>query len=427
MSSENKKKLAASALLLAMASARADVSYELEAGVSSSDNIRRVDTGEIDETLAEIGLVLDWSEHSRRIDGTANVDLSYVDYTQDTYDSEVLGHATGDVTFGIVPERFTWQVQDTFGQSQTDPFSVVTPESRENINYFTTGPDFILHFGQAMSAQLFGRFSNTDYEDSPLDADRTSAGVAVGRQMSQRSRIALNLTGDETAFDEPTSTDYERRNAFLSYDLTEGGRTTMNLQAGYSWLEMDGADANGGALFNLDITRQLTAASSLTLTAGHEFSDSGELLNQSGGGSHTEITSSSDPFETTDASLEWRFDKHRTSLGLYGGYSQRRYETQTDIDSDRLDFSLDLGRQMRPTLRASLTATYATEDFVNVGLEADDFTLTLGVDWRFGRRLGMRVGYERYQRTASNNVGEYAENRAYLFFTFTGNRAPPSQ
>lgn len=421
----NKNKLAAMAMfpamVITMAGARADVSYEVSAGVSTSDNITRVAVNEVDETLAEVGLLLGWEEHSRRIDGLASVDLSYVEYLENTYDSEVLGTATGDVTFGIVPERFTWEVQDTFGQSQTDPFSPVTPETLENINYFSTGPDLILNFGQVMSAQLFGRYSNTDYEDSPLDAERMAYGVALGRQMSERSRVALNLVADESTFDEPLATDYQRRNAYLSYDLTEGGRSTIAARVGYNWLEMDGQDETGGALFQLNLTRQVTASSTLTLSVDHSFSDAGEMLNDTGGS--TEITSSSDPFENSDASLEWRFDRHRTSIGVSAGFTERRYETQTAIDSDRWDFTVDLGRMIRPTLRLSLAGTFTTEEFVNTGQESDDLMLNLGLDWRFGRRLGLRVGYELYER---NSEGMYEENRFVLMFTFHGDRERPA-
>src|SRR5262245_43085776 len=58
----NKTELAATALSLALtiSAARADVSYELSAGVSTSDNITRVAVNEVDETLADVGLLLGW-------------------------------------------------------------------------------------------------------------------------------------------------------------------------------------------------------------------------------------------------------------------------------------------------------------------------------------------------------------------------------
>ena len=79
--------------------ANADVAYEVATGVGHSDNISRVESGEIDETLASAGLKLDWRERTRRIEGDAFVDLTYVEYLDDTYDGEVLGTATGNVDF----------------------------------------------------------------------------------------------------------------------------------------------------------------------------------------------------------------------------------------------------------------------------------------------------------------------------------------
>ncbi len=427
---ENKKNAIVAALaLLGASAAHAQVTYEVAAGLGHSDNISRVEEGEIDETLASIGIDLQWEEKTRRLEGDALVDLSYVEYLDDTYDGEIVGTAEANFDFGILPERFHWVLQDSFGQAQADPFTPVTPGTRENINYFTTGPDFYLRFGQAMNAQLFGRYSDTRYETSPLDAQRTTLGLAVGRDLSTRSRAALNFVADDSRFDAEGMTDYERRSAFLSYDLDGGGRTIIHSRVGYSWLEMDGGDEDGGLLLDLSIARDLTSSSTVELALSQEFSDAGEALTDvtGGGGGTSQITASADPFESSEVSLSWSFNRHRTSLGARASYNERKYETQTDFDSERIYYSLSAGRILRPTLRFNLIATYATEDFVNADTETDDWTVGMTLDWDFGRNLGLRVRAERTGRSSATPGGDYLENRAFLEFTYSGDRSPSSR
>jgi hypothetical protein len=423
METGNKKIFAAALLTLGASSARADVAYEVLTGVGHSNNITRVEERPIDETTASVGLNLEWDEKSRHIEGDALVDLSYVEYLEDTYDGEVLGHATADIDFGIVPERFHWQVSEDFGQAQTDPFAPVTPETRENINYFTTGPDFFLHFGQAMSAELFGRYSSTNYEDSPLDAQRTSLGFAVGRDVSELSHVALNFIADESTFDDGAP-GYERRNAYLSYELQPGGRMAITSNLGYTWLQMDGSDdVDGGILLDLSISRQMTSSSLLTLTAAHEFSDAGESLSASGGGEFEQITASADPFESSDASLEWSFNRNRTSMELSVAYNERAYETQVEFDSTRMFYRVDFGRVMRPTLTANLFATLTDEEFEISGDEAKELSFGATFDWDFGRHMGLRLRLERFDRSTTASGNDFEENRVILEFTFRGDRA----
>lgn len=425
---ENKKKMVAAALaLLGASAAHAQVAYEASAGFGHSDNISRVDEGAIDETLASIGIDLSWEEKTRRLEGDALVDLSYVEYLEGTYDGEIVGTAEANFDFGILPERFHWVLQDSFGQAQTDPFTPVTPGTRENINYFTTGPDFYLRFGQAMTVQLFGRYSDTRYETSPLDAQRTTLGLAAGRELSARSRAALNFVADDSRFDDDGPSDYKRRSAFLSYDLDGGGRTVIHSRVGYSWLEMDGAEEDGGLLFDVSIARDLTDSSTVELGLSQEFSDAGESLTDVTGGGTSQITASADPFESSEVSLSWSFNRHRTSLGARASYTERTYETQSDFDSERAYYSLNAGRVLRPTLRLNLMATYATEDFVNADTETDDWTVGLTLDWDFGRNLGLRLRAERAGRSSTIPAGDYLENRAFLEFTYRGDRSPSSR
>jgi hypothetical protein len=413
--------------LLAASAARADIAYEASAGIGHSDNITRVDEGKVEENLADIGLRLDWLETARRLNGEARVDLSYVEYLEGTYDGEVLGQANVNVDFGIIPERFHWMLDESFGQAQTDPFAPVTPETRENVNYFMTGPDLRMRFGGVMSGRVFGRYSSTNYQESPYDAERVSFGASIGRELSQRSRVDLNFVTDSSTFDSPDANEYERRAVFASYELDTGGRTTMHAQVGYNWLEMDAGDEDGGLMLDLSLVRELTPSSTLTVTAEQSFSDVGEGLDASGGGS-SNIVATSDPFELTELSVEWAFFRRRTGFGLSASYEERVYETQTAFDSEITSFVAYASRQLRPTLLLSLNARLMDEDFSSSGMESEELTAEVVLDWRFGRRVGLRLRYSHVSRdtTSPGIAGEFEENRAYLGFTFSGENRPPS-
>jgi hypothetical protein len=414
-------------LLLCADAARADLDLSIEAGGGYSDNIQRVDGDEVDEKIGTLGVDLLWLERTRRLDGNASVDVSYFEYFDDTFDSEVVGTGDGALTVKILPERFTWLFQDSFGQAQSDPFAPATPETREDLNYFTTGPDLIMRMGSASSVRLFGRYSATSYEESPLDAKRRSVGLAVAREPSQRSEIALNGVTEKVDFDEPGSGDYDRKNAFLSYRL-DGARTDLNTEFGYTWLEPDDGDRSGGLLANISLTRDLSSSSTLHLEVGTQFTDAGDALRGAleGGGAvgGADITASADPFENRSASLSWSFARNRTGFTLGASWNQDRYEQQTLLDHTRFAYEAVFTRRLSPTLDFDFSVSLNDEEFDNRDLQADELNLGARLSWNPGRTIGLALSAERFDRNTSNGLAEYVENRVFLTITYRPVRAP---
>lgn len=413
------------------APAQAELSGSADAGIGYSDNIGRLSDDEIDETIGTVGVALDWTERSRRLRGDATVDLSYFEYLDNTYDSEVVGTANGSLAFGIVPETLQWVVEDTFGQAQGDPFQPMSPENREDLNYFSTGPDLTLRLGSTGFGRLFGRWSSSTYETSPLDAERTTAGVALGRRASPRSELSLNAVTETVDFDEPANTDYDRDSAFIGWRL-DASRTLINAQLGYTWLERDNADdKNGSALVNISITRDLSASSVLQLTLGSQLGDAGDSLRGQlnngvvGGGS--QITATSDPFENRLASLEWRYSRGRSGVSLGASYHDDQYETQSQFDRTRTVYSASFTRRLASALDFEILGTLENEKFDNVNLDSDETRFAATLNWRAWRTLGLRLLGERYDRSTSSGLGEYQENRVFLTLAYYWGDAAAAQ
>ena len=404
--------------LIVGAPARADISASAEAGVGYSDNITRVPENESSETIGTMGLDLFWQERTRRLRGDATIDLSYYDYMDDTYDSELVGTANGTLALGIVPEILTWVVQDSFGQAQADPFAASTPGTREDLNYFTTGPNLTLRLGSTGFGRFFGRWSSTDYEDSPLDAERTTAGVAVGRRPSARSELSLNAVTESIDFDNELNTDFDRDSVFVGWELN-ASRTTIDANVGYTWLERDGSDKEGSALISLFVARDLSPTSQLRLTLSQQFGDAGDSLrsqlegNVVGGGAG-QITATSDPFESKLVSLDWAHTRGRTVFLLGASHIEDDYETDTQFDSKRDSFTAGVNRRMAGALTLDFRATLEKEKFTGTSQESDELRLAAALDWRAWRSLGLRLLVERYDRDSNTGLIEYEENRAFL-------------
>ena len=296
--------------------ARADVTWGVNAGVGHSDNITRSASDEIDEIITVAGFTLELEEKTRRIDADVDADISYYDYMDNTYDSEVIGGLDGHLVFGILPERLLWSLEDNFGQARQNQFEADRPDNRENINLLSTGPDLTLNLGSTMSLLLSGRYALTQYEDSPLDNERVMGSAGLRRQLSQTSSLSLMAMHETTEYDDPTTvSEYEVQSLYARYSA-DGARTTLSTDLGYTELTGLGEDADG-PFMQLNASRQLSAASTLTLGAGSQFSNGGDVFRrlQSAHGVAAEpipVQPTQDAFENRFVDLGWEFGRNRT-------------------------------------------------------------------------------------------------------------------
>lgn len=411
--------------LLTGAAGAAEVTYGVDMGIGHSDNIRRVPTGEESETMLAAGVELGVLREEGRLHADVNVDLSYVHYEDDSYDGEVVGMAEADLRYLIVPGRFEWVLTDSFGQGEIDPFAASTPDNRENINYFTTGPDFTVRLGSVASLTLFGRYSATQFEEQNFDDERLLGGLSIGRELSARSELSLNATVESVEFDDPLSgTDYDRRSAFLSYDV-EGARTTLGLEAGYTEID-DGLTTENSPLFELDISRELSARSVLTFNAGVSSSDAATALRDGniGGGSPggADQVSTTDPFEARRVSLGWQFTTPRTGINLSVGHEEDVYENSSLLDRERQYVQASASRQITPRVTLRATGSLYSSDYDTADQDDDETQLGLYLSWNVSGRLFLEADLESFNRDSSNPLSEYDEIRAFLRLAWRNTR-----
>jgi hypothetical protein len=405
------------ATLLGSRSFAAGFDYGAELGVGHSDNIRRVPDHEEDETIGSAAVDFSYREKTSKLFADVAGDATFLDYFNNTFASEVVGELAGTVDIAFVPERFVWIFEDNFGQVRTDPFAPVTPANRENINYFTTGPDFTMHFGAETGLRLSGRYSNINYETTPADSTRYLGSATFFRQLSSASEVSLNASRERIDFDAAASPDYDRDELYARYDI-KGARTTLGVDLGYARVDRTASD-DSSWLGRVNATRRMSPSSTVTLTFGHEFSDSGQAFRQeqagAGGGLASETgRQTPNPFTSEYVTLGWDFARQRTTFGVHATYRDESYVATAALDDTRTILDAFVSRDLSPELRVLLGFTYGKNDFKQVGADFDESEVRANLSWRLGRKLWLAVDLEHFKRSSDVPTGEYAETRGWL-------------
>ena len=402
---------------------------DLNAGVDYSDNITRVLASgeEIEETVGSLGLTLMLDHDGRRVTSNLAADLAWLHYFDDTFDDEVVGYFDGDLVIDIVPERIQWFFQESFGQIRTDPLSADTADNREYTNFFTTGPDFILGLGGPNFLRLSGRYSDNTYEDLSFDSRRYGGTVTLGRRMTDATVLSLNVNSERIEFDDQVlNTDFDRHAAYLNYS-TQGARTGLNISLGYTELDMLG-ETSGGMLAQFDLTRRVSAASSLYLSAGTRFSDAGDVFRDAlDRRTRTDSRSRESALtQATDDAFEYRsigggytFEKNRTTARFGVEWSDEQYERDVALDRSTMTWSVYLARELSRTLTVSLRGSYYEQEYDTLGYDDEEIEVRLGSFWQLGRRAGLTFSYDYFRREASNVISGSTENRIGMAFVYS--------
>jgi len=393
-----------------------DAEYGVNAGFGTTDNITRVAADEVDESMATVGAFIKLNQESTRLHANLAGNFSYLDYLDDTYDDDVIGTFTGNMVAGFVPDMVEWVVSDTFGQTTTQPLQPVTPENRENVNYFSTGPRLTVGHGW-LKTQLDARYSDVGYEVSDLDNARYTGDLALIHQISEASALSLNGHYDQVDYDqEIDNADFDRKEGFLRYAVT-AGRTRLSTDIGVTEVGGD-VSKESGFLGRLQLTRRTSPASALSLSLGRDISDAGLSFVQLQGTAGTEGTQpvqpTGNPFVNTYGTLGWSFDRGRTGFGASVSHFDESFERTPALDRTRSSYGIHVRRNLTPNLQARAALARSDEDFDQSTQKFAELYGMVQLQWAVGMHLSLDLQYEYFDGDGDGEIRDYTENRLWL-------------
>jgi hypothetical protein len=417
--------------------------YGVDVGVAETDNVSLVSTDKVSQTIAVADADFDIRQQSRLLDVDAKGDFTDLNYLQGAYGNEVIGRFDGSAHLAIIPERLVWVVQDDFGQAALDPFTPVTPANLENINYLTTGPDMVLRFGASSYLDASVRYARVQFQTSPYDSNRVLGDLALGYQLSAQSSVSLNGQAERVMFQNTAlNSDFDRNSGFVQYEVkgartdfsADLGATTISQSAGaISTIGQNGtlttidqnASSTSGALAKLQLTRKLSAASQLTLSAGHYLTDASSSFSGLQSGALGTVgtapaAQTAENYISNYASVGWTYQRSRTTIALSGRWERDTYLGQSQLDDTIGGAEFSVRRRLTHALTAEVLGRVYKTDYLHSIISSELGTSNYnnemiggGLTWRHGRGLEVKLRYEHSAEVTTGIYG-YGENRVML-------------
>lgn len=229
------------------------------------------------------------------------------------------------------------------------------------------------------------------------------------------------------------NTDFDRTSAFGRYDL-HGARTDFEADLGASRVSQEGSSTNG-SLAKVKLSRKLSAAAKLTLTAGRELTDAGSsfstlpagaigtggMIGTGGAIGTAPAAQTSDNYTSNYASVGWQYQRNRTTIALDARWEKDTYAGQPQLDVNRPGADFNIQRQLTRAFSAQLLGGLYKSDYPNAAIASntassnyENWLLGGALSWRHGRGLEVRLRCDHNSRVVSAGGSGYGENRVFL-------------
>ena len=305
-----------------------------------------------------------------------------------------------------------------FGQQRLSPGTPQSPLNQQNVNFFTTGPRLTVSLAQQFKLGVSAKYSKVSYETTDDNNDRTGGSLNLTRTLDSSSSASLNATTESVRYDNNIlNPDFRRRQAFARYQSTTE-RAKVVADFGYDDLTGE-AGKLGTVLLRLEMSRFVSASSTISLFAGKEGSDAGSLLKQlqsqvpqlQGADS---VQRSTDPFSNQYVRAAWSFSRNRTGLDLNISRSKEKHETQLALDHTSTGFYAGAQRRLSRALVASLSGSYFKSEYDLDSASSRQSSGAAGLSWRATRLLDVKLEYQYVHQSSPLITNRYTENRIAL-------------
>ncbi|GAA3978269.1 hypothetical protein [Allohahella marinimesophila] len=342
-----------------------------------------------------------------RLSGDIGFNLGYEYYFNDVFanDSDVVATMDVNSAYEFSP-NFKWELRDTLNQVREDSTQVGTPDNRQLINVFETGPQWLIPLSGRTGLRLGSEYENLWFEDSDEQSNRITGSAALVTELATGHQLEGGVEADK-AWIERLPTDInqtgvietESESATLFGQVSQqyenarwsvrGGYTFVQTDSPSQETEFDGPTAELSYVYG-GITTQGLIDARLSHSLSDTFSD--------------QNVKTFDALDTRD-----RFDTIETTqfrlLGSYpltavdefsaiGSVSIERYQTQ-DIEDERYTAELLYRRTFTPQVLGDLSFRRDQEEFSNSFREVVTYYLEASVEHRPLKniRLEYAIGY----------------------------------
>jgi hypothetical protein len=416
-------------LLLAVAAsqgARAqqqELAFIASGTVTYSDNAARTTNAPIAATALDLLAGLHFAHNSQVL--YADVAGSFLQrlYLQGPLSNETIPSGNLNIVWRPAGEVFTWTITDTLGQISSQPFAALVASDRQNVNVFSTGPDFRLRIDSEDHFDLLARYGADTYGNSELnDRNYRGRGVLAHDFGASGSQISLVYDYRRLDFELNTLGTADIQQAYGQYRLS-GARTYVVLEGGEDQLE-EGTNPREHTPHILALLqRHLSETVIFEAAYAHRYTNAGEAFVVesrdpfTAGGDQT-VQAVALPFEQSYGYAELKRYKGRLQLALDVNAGSENFPSDPTSERHTVGTDVSAHYQLAARMACDLRVGYYKQTFPDLQQDEQWVSGSAGVIRQLSPSLALSLNVMRTKGTGNVLNARFTEDRAWLVLSY---------
>src|SRR5690554_1177457 len=403
--------LLSAALVLSTSQASAEpVSVVMSLSSEYSDNIRQ--TSEKQDDIVHTATVgASYRNQEGMLDHTFDGLLGFETYQNNTYGNDLTVDLSWLGLLNLIPQRLIWRFSENLRDTRQSSLRPNTPDNRERVNFFSTGPTYILPITNADRLQFNANYARTDYEESSqIDTYRYGGSVAWHHLTPSLLNVSLTGAVDQVYYE--NDVELTNRSAALGLSKTHEF-LDWRIEGGYAQTEAEqfgGQNEYDGMEGEISLRYQMSTDGQLNLFASHQLTDT------------------SSQFSVLIFDLPFTFSLQQVvRLTVYeAGYSQqltgrdqlafsvarRHQEFETTGETEEINgITARWNHQFSPMVSGYLFGTYEYRRYSEFDREDNEREIGIGLKANLYRNLQLEGFVALRDQTSDEGIYDYDEMR----------------
>jgi len=377
-----------------------------------TDNATFASTNTTDELITTGTINASIREDQGPLTGSASASLSYIDYLDNTFDTQTYPRLAGSATWVQYRNVLSWNFNDFYTQTRVNSLGRDTPTNTEDINVANLGGNLTLRPADRHTVVLTPSFSDYYYQTS--DSDNQQTGMTARWSYRIKPTIGMSLSGSYRQVDydnDLTNADYTNTKLDIGVSV-QSARGNYAASIGTTKASRDSGGDSNGLSARLAASYKFTGHSSINASVSTDLTDSSTIY----------LTSSLDPNTGDFGTVQTSDDVVRNSVARFA-YSRRGttntvsawielrdLDYQTTLDDRKVhEIGANFSRRLSPTVSATITGLYTETDIQNVAYTDKHYQTDAQFGYSLSRKLSASAGARYQKRDTGDPISEYDE------------------
>lgn len=400
-----------------------DLNYDVGLFAAKYTNINLELEPEKDEYAYGATAEISAYENTRDLYLLLESDIEYINYKYNIAEDRITGSLLTNIIWRIKPENFEWHIDNTYTQTLIDTLSSDSPDNRQNVNVFSTGPTYIARIDSLNNLHFDMRAEDYRYEQDD-DNRRALLAARYYHLFNPSLTVSINSELESTTYTTNSNNDFKRHDSFMRMDYSRG-ENALDIEYGYTNIISDYTSDISEPRYLVTFTNLRTQSSTITMMYEYIASDAGRsiVINESSTSIDEALnnTLSSEIFIEKSLRLQSLNSTTNGYLNFEANTNHIEYDSQSQLN--RKSYSSVISGQWNISAlnQIEYVIRYINTDFYDSTLDRidEDYLYNLNYIYGVSRNVNLNLEFNTRERQSTIDDNSYDDFRVILSLNYT--------